>query len=114
MLIVLVVLSVTFAENAMGAKGERPPFTWSGRWEDGTGYFVDIRQSVKGYKLFRSGSDPGKLEFVAMTKDEFLYREWKPDYIHILKYESKDKIQDIWVDIEGNKVWKVDILTRKK
>ena len=114
-LIVLVALTVTtFSEYAVGAKQESSVFVWSGRWEDGTGYFVDIRQCENGYKLFRSGNDLSGLKFVGMTERRFIYRESAPSYIHILKYESKDRIQDVWIDIEKNEVWNVGILHRKK
>ncbi len=87
---------------------------WIGRWEDGTGYFVDISKTDKGFKLSRSGELHSELRFVGATKKELIYRETWPTYIHILKYKSEGKIQDVWVDIAKNTVSDVVILRRTK
>lgn len=84
---------------------------WTGRWGDGSGYWLEIRKTSAGFALTRSGSPPSNLVFLGVSQDGRSLR-YKEDnsYIHILTLISSSKLKDQWIELPRNKLWKEGIL----
>jgi len=88
-----------------------PARSWVGRWEDGTGYWLEISETNGGFVLRRSPGSLWHLAFLEQSANgkRIRYRE-DNDYIHTLRLISTNKIEDEWLQLSNSNVWQTIIL----
>ncbi len=96
-------------DHAVVFRGARPS-TWEGRWEDGTGYWLQISIEDGEFRLERSGSG-STLKVLSMSPDS---RTLKYDesgcYLRTLVLRSENVATDECYDVHEDKMWKCGVL----
>lgn len=90
--------------------------TWIGTWEDGTGYWIEIRMSPEGLKITRSGFETKNLQILSLShKNKILrYKETRPgiSYQHTLILKDAETLSDEWKIVSSGIIWKRSILKK--
>ena len=90
--------------------------TWIGTWEDGTGYWIEIRMTPDGLSIMRSGFETKNLKILSLShKNKILrYKETRPgiSYQHTLILKDTETLSDEWKFVESGKIWKKSILKK--
>ena len=78
---------------------------WFGRWEDGTGYWLEISETNGVFFLRRSPGILWKLTLLEYSADgkRIRYKE-DNDYIHTLQMISSNELKDEWFNQSDGKL----------
>jgi hypothetical protein len=84
------------------------PETWTGHWEDETGFWLVINGHAPPYSIVRSG-DPTPLQFVSISPDARVlkFREttrWQHTFTLKNKYEASHE----WLNLSAQTVWRTE------